>query len=106
MTAEAVAATAFELAVKVAKDAPGATVTEVGTVATAVLLLDNNTVIPAPGAGPLRVTVPVLVAPPVTAAGFRVSEAKATGLTVTTAVLVVFRYTAEIVTVVAAVTDL
>jgi hypothetical protein len=106
MTAEAVVATAFELAVKVAEDAPGAIVTEVGTVATAVLLLDNNTVMPAPGAGPLRVIVPVLVAPPATAAGFIPIEANTTGLTVKAAVLVVFRYTAEIVMLVAAVTDL
>ena len=46
-----------------------------GTVATRVLLLDNVMVRPPPGAGLLRVTVPVEEAPPVTAIGFTVTDA-------------------------------
>src|SRR5438309_843211 len=47
------------------------TVTLAGTVAAAVLLLVSVTTIPPAGAGPLRVTVPVEVLPPVTLAGLR-----------------------------------
>ena len=46
--------------------------TEEGTVATAVLLLDNVTVPPPLGARPVIVTVPVEVEPPFTEVGFRV----------------------------------
>ena len=57
--------------VKVAVVAPGATVTLDGTVATVVLLLESWTVIPAEGAAPLRVTVPVDGLPPTTLDGFK-----------------------------------
>jgi hypothetical protein len=57
--------------VKVAVVAPAATVTFVGTVATAVLLLVSVTTAPPDGAAVINVTVPVEVLPPVTDAGFR-----------------------------------
>src|SRR5438067_6756611 len=60
--------------VNVAVVAPAATITEVGTVA-ALLLLVNATTAPPAGAAALSVTVPVLFAPPVTVAGFSVIEA-------------------------------
>src|SRR5436309_9666988 len=67
--------------VNVAVAAPAATVTEVGTVAALGLLLVNATTAPPAGAAALSVTVPVLFAPPVSVAGFRVIEASA-GLTI------------------------
>jgi hypothetical protein len=66
--------TRFVVAVKGAVIAPGATVTLDGTVATVVLLLESWTVIPAGGAAPLRVTVPVDRLPPTTLDGFNFSE--------------------------------
>lgn len=54
--------------VKFAVALPAATVTLAGAVAG--LLLESATIIPPAGAGPLRVTVPVEEAPPVTWAGF------------------------------------
>ena len=59
---------------KVAVAAPAATVTLDGTVATVVLLLESWMVIPAGGAVPLRVTVPVDALPPVTFDGFNFNE--------------------------------
>lgn len=56
--------------VKVAVVCPAATVTEAGTVATA-LLLERLTASPACPAGPLSVTVPVEVVPSRTAVGFK-----------------------------------
>ena len=83
--------------VKVAVVAPAATVTLAGTVVL-LLLSDNVTTDPPLGAGPFRVTVPVEELPPVTVAGFRLTEASAGGLTVSVAVLVPFEV-AVIVTV-------
>src|SRR5436190_18996093 len=73
--------TVFVATVNLAVVAPAATVTDAGTVATLVLLLVNATTAPPAGAAPLSVTVPVLFAPPVSVAGFRVIEASA-GLTI------------------------
>jgi hypothetical protein len=75
--------------VKVAVVLPAATVTEVGTVAEAVLL-ESETNAPPVGAAPLRVTVPVVEAPPLTLVGFVVTETRdtlATGVTVSVVVL-------------------
>lgn len=47
------------MTVKVAEVAPAGTVTDVGTVATAVLLEVSVTTVPPVGAGPVRVTVPL-----------------------------------------------
>src|SRR6516162_907553 len=69
--------TALVATVNVAVVAPAATVTEAGTVAALVLLLVNATTAPPAGAAALSVTVPVLFAPPVSVAGFSVSEASA-----------------------------
>jgi len=68
------AATALVLTVKVALVAPAETVTPVGTLAAAVLLLERVTCAPPAGAGPLSVTVPVEKFPPVTLVGFNVVE--------------------------------
>ena len=66
---------------------PAGTVTVLeGTVATAVLLLAIFTTSPPVGAGPLRVTVAVEVAPPTTAVGLRAIELSAGGFTVRRAV--------------------
>src|SRR6266478_3322047 len=73
------AVTALVLTVNVALLAPAATVTLAGTVAVDVLL-ERETAMPPLGAGPLSVTVPVEVcAPPVTLAGFSVSEERVGG---------------------------
>ena len=61
--------------VKLADDAFAATVTELGTVA-AELALDNTTTAPAKSAGPVKLTVPVEVSPPVTVEGFKPSEVR------------------------------
>ena len=65
--------TALVFTVNVALLAPAATVTVAGTVAVDVLL-ERETTAPPMGAGPLSVTVPVEGDPPVTLAGFSVSE--------------------------------
>jgi len=65
--------TAVVVTVKVAVVAPAATVTLAGTVAAA-LLLDKLTDPPPVGAMPLKVTVPVDEVPPLTEAGFRVTD--------------------------------
>ena len=90
-TVTAVAAvTAVVVTPKVALVAPAATVTLAGTPATIVLLLDNVTMAPPVGAAVVKVTVPVLGAPPTTFVGLTVTEdrvgAAGAGLTVSTAV--------------------
>jgi len=75
--------TTFEVTVNAAVVAFAATVTLLGTVAAAVLLLESATTVPPVGAGPFRVTVPVeLLLPPVTVVGFSVTDATQKGLTV------------------------
>jgi len=72
--------TVVELAVvmvdtwKTAPIDPAATVTLAGTVATEVLLLDKEKMVPPLGAGLLRVICPVEDFPPLTLVGFSVSE--------------------------------
>ena len=73
--------------VKVAVVDPAGTVTDVGTLATAVVPLVSVTTT-ASVAIPVRVTVPVLFVPPLTLVGFKVRvETTRTGLTVMVAVL-------------------
>ena len=74
--------------VKVAVVFPAATVTLEGTVATEVELLERFTTVPADGAGPESVTVPVDGDPPLTVVGFNATEAGVGGVTVKDAVLV------------------
>src|SRR5262245_49099758 len=71
--------TALVVIAKVAVVAFAATVTEAGTVAALMLLLVSVTTAPAAGAALPSVTVPVLPAPPVTAAGLTVTPARAAG---------------------------
>ncbi len=73
--------------VKVAVVAPARTVTEVGTVASEVLLEVRLTTLPPVGAATLRVTVPVEVVPPRTVVGLRLTEVARIGVTVRVAVL-------------------
>ena len=54
--------------------APAATVTDAGTVATAVLLLDSDTTLPPDGAAADNVTVPVDDVPPLTLVGLSDSD--------------------------------
>ena len=68
MTALVVALTAVVVTVKVAVDAPAATVTDEGKAA-ATLSLDRLTTTPPVGAGEPSVTVPVTFVPPLTAVG-------------------------------------
>jgi hypothetical protein len=90
--------------VKVAELAPASTVTVAGTVAEAGSLLLRETTIPPSGAGPLRVTVPVAVLPPVTEFGSSVKPVSDGGLTVTEALALVPFDVAVIVAGVAAAT--
>jgi FlaG/FlaF family flagellin (archaellin) len=62
------------VAVKVVLVLPAGTVTLAGTVATAVLPLVRVTTAPPVGAAPLKVTVPVDVAPETTVDGFNVTD--------------------------------
>ena len=104
MTAVA-AVTVLLVTVKVAVVAPAATVTDAGTVAAFVLLLVSATAAPPAGAAVVKVTVPVLAAPPVTAVGFSESTATpADGLTVRFAFTDPPLYVAVIVTDAVAVT--
>jgi hypothetical protein len=73
------------------------TVTEAGTVAAAVLLLDRLTTAPPGGAAPFNVTVPVEELPPTTEVGFSVSEVRADGVAVTVAAPLEPLYVAVIV---------
>ena len=61
-----VVATGLVVTVKVAVVEPAGTVTEPGTLPTDGLLLDRAIDAPPLGAGPLNVTVPVALPPPVT----------------------------------------
>ena len=81
-------ATGTLVTVTVAVASFAATDTVAGTVATAVLLLVNVTIAPPLGAGPLSVTVPTDEVPPVTLAGFSVTEATPGGVTVIVTVAV------------------
>jgi hypothetical protein len=93
VTAEAVMTTAVGaetgvvVIVNVADVLPAATVTLVGTDATAGLALDRVTAKPPVGARPVSVTVPVELLPPVTVAGLRVRVDRAGGFTVSVPVL-------------------
>jgi hypothetical protein len=71
--------TAFVVIVNVAEVAPAGTVTLEGTVAIVVLLLLSVTTAPPVGATLVRVTVPVEGVPPVTLAGFSVTEVRLGG---------------------------
>ena len=75
------------LTVKVTLDDPAGTITEAGIVAT-LLLLPRETTVPLPIAGPVKVTVAVLLSPATTEVGLRVSDATGTagGVTVNDAV--------------------
>jgi len=81
IVADACAATVLVATVKVAVVAPAATVTVEGTVAD-VELLCRVTARPPVGAGPVNVTVPVLLVPPATDVGLRLTELTAGGLIV------------------------
>ena len=72
--------------VNVAVLAPARTVTLAGAVAAAVLLLERLTTAPPVGAGPFRVTLPVEEVPPITLVGFRVTDKRMAGFTVSEAV--------------------
>lgn len=89
--------------VKVALWAPAGTVTVEGTVA---LLLPEVrvTTTPPARAGPVNVTVPVLVRPPFTLEGFNLSVESAAARTVRVALLVTVPYVAEMLEVVEAAT--
>jgi hypothetical protein len=93
--------TGIVVTVKVADDDPAATVTLFGIIAAA-LLLDSGTTTPPAGAGPLKVTVPVEVVPPITVEGFNVTEAIASGSTVKVVVWVPWKVPEIVMEVVAA----
>ena len=81
----------------VADVAPAGTVTLPGTVAVEVLLLDNETVTPPDGAGPVSVTVPCEAVPLVSEAGFNETADRAGGRTVTPPLLAMPAYDAVMV---------
>jgi hypothetical protein len=70
------------VAVKVAEEAPAATVTLAGTPTTLLLALARETTIPPVGAIPLRVTVQVDENPPTTEVGLKLTELGTGGVTV------------------------
>jgi|GraSoi2013_115cm_1033766.scaffolds.fasta_scaffold344723_1 hypothetical protein len=72
------AVTGLVVTAKVALVAPGAAVTEGGTLAAAGLSLDKLITAPARGAGPFSVRVPVEEPPPPTLDGDRLSPARPT----------------------------
>ena len=81
-------ATVSVVALNVVEVDPAGTVTDAGTVAAAVLLLESVTSTPPAGAAEVSVTVPVDVAPPTTAVGLiATAERAAAGFTVNVAVL-------------------
>lgn len=87
MVAVALLATVMLVTVNVAVVELAATVTEAGTVAADVLLLERDTTAPPVGAGPLSVTVPVeLALPPTTVVGDRLTDCATGGLMVSEAV--------------------
>jgi hypothetical protein len=96
-------ATGEEVAEKLAVDEPAATTTVACTLSDEELL-ERFTVVPPAGAGASRVTVPVVVIPPVTEVGLNESEATWYGLTVSVEVSEVPESEAVSVTLVAAVT--
>jgi hypothetical protein len=96
MTAVDATATADVDTVKLAVVCPGATVTEAGTIAAAVLPLARETTTPAVGAGPFKVTVPVELVPPITVVGLRPRLDNTGALTVRIACLVLPAYDAVI----------
>ena len=73
-----VALTEVVFTVKFADTLLNGTVTELGAVA-AGLALDKLTSAPPEGAGPVKLTVPVTVWPPVTVEGFKLSELRLAG---------------------------
>lgn len=85
---DAKAETAYVVTVNVVLVAPAGTVTVAGTEAAAVLLLVTENANPPCGAGPVRPTAAVDVAPPSTLAGARLNEDSAATLTVRVAVFV------------------
>lgn len=94
---------------KVTLVCPAGTVTVAGTVATAVLLLERETMTPPLGAGALSATLPVEEDPPVTLSGLSESEVRVgpgggCGVTVRDAVWVTPAKDAEMMTEVEAVT--
>ena len=90
--------------VKVTDIAPAGTLTLAGTVAMLVFALVRVTTTPPAGAGPLSVTVPVVVPPPLTVLGLRVSWPIPGGRTDRVALLLEPLQEARIVTEVVAVT--
>ena len=68
--------TGLVVMVKDAVEAPPGTVTDAGTWAADVLLLNRVTRAPPSGAGPLRIRVPVEGLPPTTVSGLRPMELK------------------------------
>ena len=80
---ETLVATGWVPIKKAAVFAPAGTVTLPNTAATAALLLERSMASPPMGAGPVRVTTPVVErrAPPVTLAGRSVTEVRVGGLT-------------------------
>jgi hypothetical protein len=99
--------TGFVLTMKLALVAPATTVTLAGTLAT-VLPLDNPITAPPDGAGPLIVTVAVVVLPPLTLLGLRLSSdivGPPDGVRVSVADTLTFAPIAEIVTLVIAGTE-
>jgi hypothetical protein len=93
---DVVLATAVVVTVKVALLLPPATVTLAGTVVDDEVSL-NDTTRPPLGAGPLKVTVPCELLPPVTLVGFSEIVLNAGGFTVRVAVMVTPALTAEMV---------
>ena len=80
--------TALVVTVKFAVVVPATAVTFAGTVATFVLLLESLTVVPAAGAEPLKVMVPVDGLPPTTVDGFKLKEDNLGGVMVKVAFLI------------------
>ena len=95
-------ATGTVLTAKVAVVLLAGIVTDAGTAATELLLLESNIVAPLAGAGPLSVTVPVDGLPPGSEVGRNDTELRVAAVTVNAAVRVVLPYTAETVAVVLA----